>query len=255
MIVLNVEQGSEEWLAARLGVPTASQFSRIISNKTAKLSTQADGYAHQLIAEQLLGIPMDNASSGFMQRGSEMEKTAISFYEMQRECDTEKVGFILRDDRRVGCSPDRLVGTDGLLEIKCPSAPVHIGYLLDETGIGYRAQVQGQLWLTGREWVDTLSYHPDMPSALVRQVRDAEYIAALAKAVDQFISFIDESKEKLRRLGLFAEGASPAAEPMRPRLVRQDSAFPFAATDQTEIDNRIKAGRAENEERAARAGL
>jgi hypothetical protein len=95
-----------------------------------------------------------------------------------------------------------LVGTDGLLEIKVPKPKNHIGYLLDEQGIGYRAQVQGQLWIAERAWVDTISYHPDMPIALVRQYRDEAFIAALAKAVDQFLLMLDDMKDKLIRKGL-----------------------------------------------------
>jgi hypothetical protein len=201
MIRLDLEQGSPEWFNARLGIPTASQFDRIITNKTMKLSEQSTKYAHQLIAEAWLGIALDAASSGFMQRGVEMEESAVSFYELKRDTDTETVGFVLRDDRRVGCSPDRFVGENGLLEIKCPSAAVHVGYLLDAEGIGYRAQCQGQLWLCEREWVDTLSYHPELPPALVRQHRDEEFIAKLAAAVDQFLSFVVECKLRLAAMG------------------------------------------------------
>jgi hypothetical protein len=211
MIILNVEQGSAEWFAARLGIPTASQFGRILTPKTMKLSDQSAGYMQELIAEQLLGQAMDDGGSiGFMQRGEVLERKAVEFYELQRDVETEKVGFVLRDDSRVGCSPDRFVGADGLLEIKCPSAKVHVGYLLDDEGIGYRAQVQGQLWITGRAYVDTLSYNPELPPALVRVHRDEEFIGKLAAAVDQFLSFLDESKLKLnRKYGLFPDFTVP----------------------------------------------
>jgi hypothetical protein len=203
MIRVDVEQGTSAWAAARLGIPTASQFDKIITPKTAKFSTQAEGYAHQLIAEQVLGMPLDNATSGLMLRGSILEKTAVDFYELQKDCDTEAVGFILRDDRRVGCSPDRLVGEKGLLEIKAPAPHTHIGYLLDDQGIGYKAQVQGQLWICEREWVDTLSYHPDMPPALVRQHRDDAFIRQLSMCVDQFLEMMLEMKQKLQKVGMF----------------------------------------------------
>jgi hypothetical protein len=215
MIRLDVEQGTYEWQQARLGIPTASCFDRIITPKTGKLSESCGKYAHQLLAEQITGFPMDAASSSFMERGSLMEHKAVTFYELQRECDTEQVGFVLRDDRRVGCSPDRLVGNDGLLEIKCPSAAVHVGYLLGDQGIGYRAQVQGQLWLCEREWADTLSYHAEMPSALVRVQRDEEFIKALAAAVDQFLAYMDDCKDKLRRYDLFSESDIPPLVVMR----------------------------------------
>jgi hypothetical protein len=204
MKILDVEQGSPEWLMARLGIPTASNFDKIITPKTMKLSGSIDGYAQQLIAEQLLGVPMDNASGSFLERGNVLEKKAVDYYELQKECDTVNVGFIVRDDGRAGASPDRFVGKDGLLEIKCPSAPVHIGYLLDKDGIGYRTQVQGQLLIAEREWCDTLSYNPDLPPALVRQYRDEAFIKALSAALDQFLNYVDESKLKLQKqYGLF----------------------------------------------------
>jgi YqaJ-like viral recombinase domain len=210
MIRIDCEQGSIDWIEARLGIPTASRFDEIITPKTMKMSASCEKYACELIAEKILGYPMDQASSSFMVRGSVLEKKAVDFYELRRDCDTEKVGVILRDDRRVGCSPDRLVGVDGLLEIKCPNAANHIGYLLDADGIGYRAQVQGQLWVTGRSWVDTLSYNPELPPALVRVQRDEEFIGKLAQAVDHFLSFVDESMLKLARAGHIPPIEAPA---------------------------------------------
>lgn len=214
MIRVDVEQGTQAWQDARIGLPTASNFDRILTPKTMKLSASADAYAFQLLAEQALGYPMDAASSGFMERGKDMEQHAVAFYELQRDVTTERVGFVLRDDRRVGCSPDRFVGTDGLLEIKCPSAAVHIGYLLDG-GIGYRAQVQGQLWICERDHIDTLSYHPELPCALRRETRDEPFIAALSAAVDQFLAHMDDLKERLQRFGMFEGERVPDLQVIR----------------------------------------
>ena len=88
-----------------------------------------------------------------------------------------------------------------MVEIKVPAAHTHVGYLLDSDGIGYKHQTQGGLWLAGREWIDTISYHDVMPSALVRVWRDEEYIKTLDKLVAQFLSLVDESKEKLMKRG------------------------------------------------------
>lgn len=209
MIRLNVEQGTSEWAQARLGIPTASQFDRIITPKKGTPSSQAEGYAQQLLAEQHLGVPLDSATSGLMLRGSVMEKGAVAYYEMEKGCDTEPIGFVLRDDRRTGCSPDRFVGNDGILEIKVPKANTHIAYLLDAEGIGYKAQVQGQLWVCEREWADTLSYHPDMPEALVRQYRDEAFIRALEICVNQFHEMMLEMKQKLQKFGMFPDERIP----------------------------------------------
>lgn len=209
MIRLDVEQGSPAWFAARLGIPTASRFDDIVTAKTLKLSNSCTKYALELIAGEVLGYDVHLASSGFMARGTALEQKAVDYYELQRDCETEQVGLILRDDRRVGCSPDRLVGDDGLLEIKCPSAAVHLGYLLDN-GIGYRTQVQGQLWLAERDWCDTVSYNPDLPSAIMREERDDEFIIKLSDAVEQFINYVGDIKEKFVRRGYFPDLAVPA---------------------------------------------
>lgn len=210
MIRIDCPQGSIEWIEARLGIPTASQFDRIITPKTMKLSESSAKYAWALIAEQILRAPVEGGSSAFMQRGETLERKAVSFYEFNQDVETEPVGVILRDDRRAGCSPDRLVGTDGLLEIKVPKVDTHIGYLLDADGIGYRAQVQGQLWIAERDWVDTLSYNPEMPNALVRVGRDEQFIRALASAVNQFNEMLDSMKLELqRRHGLFPDFKLP----------------------------------------------
>jgi hypothetical protein len=210
MITLDVVQGTTEWAMARVGIPTASQFEKIITPKTLKFSSQADGYAHRLIAEQALGVPLDNATSGFMDRGKDMERRALAFYGMQRDFDKlTPIGFVMRDDKRVGCSPDHFVDDKGLLEIKIPAAHTHIAYLLDEQGIDYRCQVQGQLWLCEREWCDTLSWHPEMPAALVRQYRDDMFIAALSKAVQTFLEMMDDMKARLIARGDFPALAVP----------------------------------------------
>lgn len=200
MIVVDCEQGSPEWIKARLGIPTASQFSRIITPKTMKLSGSVDSYLCELLAEQMLGTQVNDENNDFMMRGTGLELDAVSFYELQRDTEAQRVGFCLADDRRYGCSPDRLVGEDGGLEIKCPSAPTHVSYMLDVTE-KYRPQVQGALWITGRKWWDFLSYNPELPPVLVRFERDEEFITALSKCMAQFLSYMDESREKLVRTG------------------------------------------------------
>lgn len=204
--IVDVAQGSPEWQMARLGLPTASKFSEIITPKTMKPSASAEKYAWALIAEQLLGVPTEGGSSGFTQRGNIVEEKARAFYELKKDVDVKQVGFVLRADGRVGGSPDGFVGDDGIIEIKCPKPENHIGYLLDSEGIGYRAQVQGLLWLTGRKWVDTISYHPDMPAAIVRVARDDVFIGALAVQVKAFLQTMDEFKLRLVELGHYPKG-------------------------------------------------
>lgn len=211
MITLDCKQGSQEWLAARIGIPTASCYDKIITPKTRKPSASADRYIWNLLAEWLTGQSLDESVSQWMERGTEMESEAVQFYELHGDMETERIGFCLRDDRKTGCSPDRTVGVDGLLEIKCPSMPVHIGYMLNPDGLeGYACQAQGQLYITGRQWVDLLSYNPELPPALVRYYRDEELIRSLSEAVDAFLVRLDLAKEKMLALG-----CAPAEPPKK----------------------------------------
>lgn len=209
MIVHDVEQGSDQWLALRAGIPTASQFDRILTPKTRKISSSSFSYVCELIAETFVG-PLDQYSSAFIQRGSEMEAKAVAYYEYHREVDTRTVGFITNDDRTVGCSPDRLVGDDGGLEIKIPGAGVHVQYLL-EIPAKFMAQIQGYIWLTDRKWWDFLSWHPIIPSALVRIERDDEFIAALTSAMSDFLARLAEERATVQAMagqGMFSVEAA-----------------------------------------------
>ena len=199
MIVLDVEQGSPEWIAARLGIPTASQFSRLMTAKTMKLSAGSATYMNELVAERMLNASLDPYVSELMERGSGMEQQAVDYYELQRDVETETVGHVLTDDRKVGCSPDRLVGTDGGLEIKCPTPQVHVGYMLGDEG-KYKAQIQGCMWVCERKWWDWLSFHPELPPVLVRFHRDEEFISKLGTAVNTFVERMDYAMERVKAM-------------------------------------------------------
>jgi hypothetical protein len=213
MIVVDCQQGDDAWRKARLGIPTASSFDRIITEKTRKLSAASHKYLCELCAEWLLGEPLDAASSGFIQRGSEMEQEAASWYEFDRNVELAKVGFCLRDDSQAGCSPDRFAGSEGLVEIKVPSAHVHVGYLLDGFDAAYRCQTQGQLFVTGRSWVDLVAYNPALPPLIVRIERDEEFIADLATAVEAFTERLNAAKERLLAMGCVPKTSLPPHQP------------------------------------------
>ena len=195
------QQGTDEWLAARLGVPTSSQFSRILSPAKLKPSASASGYAHDLLAEWLTGLQTDTASSAFMQRGTDLEHRARDWYAVETDTEPVEVGLCLTDDGCVGASPDAMVGDDGLLEIKCPSAARHIGYLLDGPGNDYTMQIQGQLWVTGRSWCDFLTYNPSIAPRIVRIDADPVVAVALSAALKSFVRRLQDAKDRLRGLG------------------------------------------------------
>ncbi len=201
MIVLDVVQGSEPWLQARLGLPTASNFDHILTPRTMKPSAQASGYIAALVAEWVLGEPLETGSTDFMERGSALEKQAIAYYEIEHDVTTTEAGFVLRDDRLIGCSPDRLIGDDGGLEIKAPSAKKHMAYLLGIEELCPRGQVQGGLWICGRKYWDVMSFNPYMPPVLRRYEREEEYLGKLEEAMIDFVARLAEAKERARELG------------------------------------------------------
>lgn len=198
MIIHDCVQGTTEWLQLRAGIPTSSEFHRIITPKTGRPSEQAEKYMWQLIAERLMGHPCIEFMSHWMDRGSQMEAEAVQFYEFQRDVQTTKIGFLTNDEGTVGASPDRFVNDDGLLEIKVPKESTHVGYLLKHSvDAEYFPQVQGQLWVSGRQFVDILSYHPEMPPALIRVERDPRFIAMLETVVTKFSEVLEANYKLL----------------------------------------------------------
>ena len=201
MKTLTVEQGSAEWRAARLGIPTASQFHRILTPKTRKPSSQAPAYLCELLAERLLGMPLDGAATAWTERGTELEQEAALAYEIQTGVTVERVGLVTSDDGRAACSPDRLAGEDGGVEIKCPALHVHLRSALFPVEEEHASQVQGALWLTGRAWWDLVSYVPGQPMSIRRIERDEEHIEALESVLAAFCGSLDWAWERVREMG------------------------------------------------------
>jgi hypothetical protein len=189
-----------------MGKPTASEFHRLVT-PTGKASSQASDYCNELLAELMMGRPLEGLSMPWMDRGKTLEEEARAFYSFQTGRDTQPVGFITTDDDLIGCSPDSLVADDGLVEIKCPSPGVHVGYLLSTEGADkkYYPQLQGQLLVTGRAWVDIISYHPEMPEAIIRVTRNEEYIAKLRDELERFLDVLDVRRTKLKLMGWIKE--------------------------------------------------
>jgi exodeoxyribonuclease (lambda-induced) len=175
----------------------------------------------------MLGRPIDAPTTALMDRGHELESSAVDFYMLQRDgMETVAVGFCTTDDGRYGASPDRFVGEDGLLEVKCPTHGVHVGYLLHGTiAASYWPQVQGQLLVTGRKWSDVISYHPDLPMALIRVERDEEYIAKLSSALDQFCAKLAAMKQTIIDRKLMIPPSPQKADPFG--LGAGDMDFPW----------------------------
>lgn len=202
MKILDLEQGTIEWLQARLGCPSGSGFSKLITSSGTP-SSSAETYINQLIAELVTGETTHVHVTEAMQRGTELEEFARMNYELETDREVRQVGFCMPDNNlRCGVSPDGLIEDDGGIEIKCPAPSTHVKYLRKgKLPSEYKAQVQGCLWITEREWWDFMSYHPQMPNLLIRVHRDDEYINQLERLVTHACQIIEKEvadiKEKL----------------------------------------------------------
>lgn len=182
MQIIECEQGSPEWYAARLGLPTASEFATVMAKGEGKTRRT---YMLKLAGEIVSGQPMETYNNVHMERGKIMEDDAREFYAYTRKVEPQRVGFIRTD--AAGVSPDSLIGDDGGLEIKTALPHLLIEYLLkNDFPPGHKAQVQGALWITGRAWWDLLIYYPGIPKFVVRATPDKDYIANMAGEVDRF---------------------------------------------------------------------
>lgn len=206
MRIIDCEQGSPKWFAARLGKPTASEFDKIIT-AGGKASTQADGLMHKLLAELITGKPAVFTESDWMKRGKEFEAEARDFLAFQTDTEIRQVGFVTTDCGSFGCSPDGMYAEGGC-ELKCPSPAVHVSYLLaDRLPSEYVPQVQGSMLVTGAPWWDFVSYHPDMPPLILRVERDEAYHEALAEYMGKFLLKLNKAKAELIERGHLKEAA------------------------------------------------
>lgn len=200
MRIIDVEQGSEAWLQARLGCPSGSNFDKLITT-TGKPSTSAEGYINQLIAEKLTGRTTEVRVTEWMERGNELEPDARNYYELATDNSVLESGFCKHDKLEAGISPDGFIGSEGGLEIKCPSPAVHVAYLrAGNAPTKYKQQIQGCLWVTERDWWDFVSFHPTMPVLITRVHRDDEYISLLAAEVEKACETIATQYQKLKEL-------------------------------------------------------
>jgi len=197
MRIINCEQGTQEWFKSRAGIPSASNFDKIITSK-GESSKQAEKYMFRLAGERITGMTEETYQNLAMQRGVELESEARSYYELTTGQTVEQVGFCIHEGR-FGCSPDGMIGDDGLIEIKCPQMATHVGYLLNgKVPTDYFQQTQGQLLVTGRKWLDFISYYPCMKPLVVRIERDDGFLHKLEIKLKVFVKQLDEIVEKIK---------------------------------------------------------
>lgn len=216
MIVLNLIQGSDEWLTARAGVITASRFSdaRGKLSKASKNGKAGDPngdaikYAWTLAMERIAGKPLDDTFTTWqMKRGTELEPQARIAYEGRFPCLVEESGLVLTDDRLFGYSTDGFVDGDGMVEIKCPAACDKLGAIWSnpETAADeYIDQINGGLWITGRKWCDLIVYCPWLEPVgkelfVKRITRDDDAIEELEADLVEFSRLVSKFEELLRK--------------------------------------------------------
>lgn len=196
-------QGSPEWFAARLGKVTASRVSDVVAKTKTGWGAGRANYMADLIVERLTGNPTEGFINTAMQWGIDTEPQALAAYEFRHDCEVTEVGFVLHPlITDSGASPDGLVGSDGLIELKCPNTATHIDTLLSGAVPGkYLSQMQWQMACTERKWCDFVSFDPRLPETMrlfVRRVpRDDALIAGLENDIRDFL---DEMAKKIAKL-------------------------------------------------------
>lgn len=199
-IITNIEQGSDEWIALRFGWITASRFKDVKAGGAGKTRKS---YMYHIAAEALTGERAESYSNEYMEWGTLTEPQARAMYEFDSGVEVDEVSFIkLNDVNKIGCSPDGLVGDDGMVEFKCPKTTTQIEtFLSEKMPTGHAAQVQGQLWVAQREWCDFVSFDPRINGEasyfMQRQYRNEELIKEISEAC---FKFEDELKEMIIKL-------------------------------------------------------
>lgn len=194
--IFDCDQSSPEWFEARRGLPTASMFSAILAKGEGKTRKS---YLHRLAAEIVTGDPGEAFTSPVLERGKIMEAEARALYEFLSDEPLQQVGFIRNGT--VGASPDSLVGGKGGLEIKTQRADLLVETLFkDQVPTEHIAQVQGNIWVSEREWWDLVVFWPRMPLFKKRVYRDEAYIKNLAAEVARFNDDLATTVARLKAL-------------------------------------------------------
>jgi hypothetical protein len=222
MKIVNADQGSMEWLEARMGVPTASELDALVSPLwKVRESAGVDSYVAFKLAEKFRGYPIQTFQSGMMEQGEIREKEALPSYEFNYDCKIKRVGFILTDDGMAGCSPDGMFSDGTGIEVKCPEPQKHVLYLLGgECPKEYRHQVQGSMYVTGAATWKFFSYCRGFPDFVITVARDEKTMESIAEAIGLFHEKFDAGWVKL-------VAANGGRVPERPKPVEQAEPTPL----------------------------
>ena len=185
------EQGSQEWLAERAGRWTGSKFADLmaISERTGKPLKARSDAIWQVVVERMTGQAIEGPGGFALAWGHEVEQFARDAYELETGNVVQQVGFIEHQEFPfAGASPDGLIDNDGGLELKCPrDSRIHLDRFLSGVPAEYIPQIQGCMWVTGRQWWHFASYDPRMPEShrllIIKVPRDDAVIAKIKEAV------------------------------------------------------------------------
>lgn len=228
MKIIECNQRSMTWFQAHCAVVTSSSMESVFDLTQKGLpGAKRKAYFRQKLAELMTGIAIqNNYISWQMDQGIEKEPLGIAAYEREEGIMVEAIGFALHDSiPRFGCSPDGLVGDDGLIELKCPMPGTHLQSVMDRCiPEMYLGQIRAQLCVTGRAWCDFVSFSPEVPKPaqlmVMRYSRTAEDMATIEKAVNDFNAEVDAAVEKIRGIvGTFELPAQMVEEPPAPEDV------------------------------------
>ena len=201
-----MDQRTDEWFASRLGKATASRIADIIAKTKTGPSASRENYAVQLVLERITQSKGESYSNAAMQWGTETEPLARQADELKRGLFVDEVGFIDHPTiSNSGASPDGLVGTDGLVEIKCPNSATHMETLVTrKIPQKYIPQMTWQMACTGRSWCDFVSFDPRFPENLqifIERIEyDPTYVRMLELEVTQFLDEVEKKVEILRKM-------------------------------------------------------
>ncbi len=185
----NVEQRSDEWFDLRADKLTASHAQEIGNN-----GKGLETYIYKKMAEYFSTADVEYYTNKDMERGNELEDTAIGMYELDNDTDVRRVGFV-ESDEHVGCSPDGLIGDDGLIEVKCPNDYNFYRVLCNgksEVKSKYIWQIQMQMLITERDWCDLVYYNPNFEKTMIvfRIEKDDEKQKDLKKGIKKGVKMI-----------------------------------------------------------------
>ena len=193
-----LEQGSDEWLQARAGILTASVVGQLITPSKVQVSKSdtARAVMETLLAERITGIVEPLFVTADMQRGQDEEPFARDLYVEHTGKAVDEVGFMTLtiNGHRIGYSPDGLVGDEGLIEIKSRRHKKHLRTILTDTVPPENyAQLQTGLLVTGREWIDYVSFSTQMPLHIIRVEPDERWQDAIAEALDAYETYAEQA--------------------------------------------------------------